>query len=261
MSTAQSLSGKNGLIIGMANEHSIAFGCAVACINAGARVMVACQNETARRFAAPPLQIFLQTGQVAALAVCDLSDAAQPASLADEFTTHFDTLDFLIHSVAFAPATDLHGRVTDTSRAGFAQAMDISCHSLIRLARAFEKKFIRGGSIITMTYYGAEKVVPQYNVMGPVKAALEASVRELASELGPAQIRVNAISPGPIATRAASGITDFLALSEAALVKSPQHRLPTIGEVGAVAAFLASDAAAAITGAVIPVDAGYHIMA
>ena len=170
-------------------------------------------------------------------------------------------LDFLLHSIAFAPREDLHRRITDCSQEGFAIAMDISCHSFIRMARLSEPLMQDGGCLLTVTFYGGEKVVQDYNLMGPVKAALESSVRYLAGELGPRGIRVNALSPGPLKTRAASGIGRFDELLERMRVRTPEHLQIDIGDVGSLAAFLVSERAKAITGNVEYVDAGYHILA
>jgi len=178
----------------------------------------------------------------------------------DAIAQRWGRLDFLLHSIAFAPKSDLHGRVTDSSREGFARAMDISCHSFARMARLAEPLMGRGGSLMTMSYVGAEEVVPDYGLMGPVKAALEASTRYLAAELGPKGIRVNAVSPGPLATRAASGIPNFDALMADAVRRAPLRRLVEIDEVGALCAFLAGDGARAITGSTLYVDAGYHVL-
>jgi len=166
----------------------------------------------------------------------------------------------VLHSIAFARKEDLHGRVVDTSRDGFAQAMDVSCHSFVRAARLAEPLMKQGGCLLTMSYLGADEVVANYGLMGPVKAALESSVRYLATELGPQGIRVSAVSPGPLATRAASGIADFLHLLNDAATRAPLRHLTTIKEVGALCAFLVSDAAASITGDTLYVDAGYHIL-
>jgi enoyl-[acyl-carrier protein] reductase I len=170
-------------------------------------------------------------------------------------------LDFVLHSISFCPKDDLHGRVTDCSREGFAQAMDISCHSFIRMAKKAEPLMTNGGCLLTVSYYGAEKVVEHYNIMGPVKSALESSVRYLAAELGPAGIRVNALSPGPLQTRAASGIAFFDEIINKAREKAPKHQLVSIEDVGNVATGLLSDAAKSVTGNITYVDAGYHVMA
>jgi enoyl-[acyl-carrier protein] reductase I len=168
-------------------------------------------------------------------------------------------LDFVLHSIAFAPKEDLQGRVVDSSREGFLQAMDISCHSLMRIVKEAEPLMTQGGSVLTMSYYGAEKVITHYNIMGPVKAALESSVKYLAMELGTQNIRVNTLSAGPIKTRAASGLEDFDQLMHEAAKKAPLHQLVTIEQVGEMAAFLVSDRAKQVTGQTIYVDAGYNI--
>jgi enoyl-[acyl-carrier protein] reductase I len=176
-------------------------------------------------------------------------------------TQDWGRLDFLLHAIAFAPAEDLHGRVVDSSAAGFATAMDISCHSFLRMARLAEPLMGQGGALLAVTFQGSERVVPHYNLMGPVKAALESAVRYTAAELGPQGIRVHAISPGPILTRAASGIDGFGDMLIHAAAAAPEGRLATIEDVGGLAAFLVSDAAKMITGTVIPVDGGQHLLA
>ena len=181
-------------------------------------------------------------------------------ALLDSMMASKGFLDGKQMAIAFAPAADLHGRIVDSSAEGFSRAMDVSCHSFIRMARLAEPLMADGGTLVTMSYYGAQKVIDHYGIMGPVKAALEATVRYLAAELGPAGIRVHAVSPGPIKTRAASGIGDFEQLLDDAANRAPQHQLVTIGDVGAVTAMLCSDAARALTGNVIFVDAGYHVM-
>jgi enoyl-[acyl-carrier protein] reductase I len=170
-------------------------------------------------------------------------------------------LDFLLHSIAFAPQDDLHGRVVDCSAEGFAMAMDVSCHSFIRMAKLAEPLMPNGGALLTVTFYGSERVVEHYNLMGPVKAALESATRYLAAELGSRQIRVHAISPGPIRTRAASGIDRFDELLARAAAAAPEGELVDISDVGALAAFLVSDSARRITGTIIPVDGGQHLLA
>ena len=169
-------------------------------------------------------------------------------------------IDFLLHSIAFAPKEDLHARVIDCSQAGFAMAMDISCHSFIRMAKLAEPLMKNGGCLLTVTFYGSEKVVADYNLMGPVKAALESSVRYMAAELGDKRIRVHAISPGPLKTRAASGIDRFDELLERARERTPEHRLVGIEDIGNLATFLVSDAAATMTGNIEFIDAGNHIL-
>jgi enoyl-[acyl-carrier protein] reductase I len=170
-------------------------------------------------------------------------------------------IDILVHSIAFCPADDLHGRVTDCSRAGFTRAMDISVHSLIRMARLAEPLMTQGGTILTITYYGGEKVIDHYNIMGPVKAALEGTMRSLAVELGAQKIRVNAISPGPLKTRAGSGIAHFGELIDAARLGAPEHNLVTIEDVGSVAVMQASDGARSVSGDIAYVYGGLHVRA
>ena len=250
------LQGKKGLVVGIANEHSIAWGCARAFRSAGAELAVTWLNDKARPFVEPlahelhaPIQMPL-----------DVEQNGQMEAVFDAIGDRWGRLDFLLHSIAFAPTADLHGRVTDSSREGFARAMDISCHSFARMARLAEPLMKGGGSLLAMSYLGAEEVISNYGLMGPVKAALESSVRYLASELGPQGIRVNAISPGPLATRAASGIPDFDTLLQEAVQRAPLRRLVDIDEIGALCTFLAGDGAKAITGSTLYVDAGYHIL-
>lgn len=256
MMQSHSLQGKKGLIVGIANEHSIAWGCGRALRDAGAELAVTWFNEKARPYVEP---LARQLDADIALGL----DVEQPGALEavfDAIATRWGRLDFVLHSIAFAPKTDLHGRVVDCSREGFARAMDISCHSFARMARLAEPLMTEGGSLMTMSYIGAEEVIPDYGVMGPVKAALEASVRYLAAELGPRGICVNAISPGPLATRASSGIPNFDVLLAQTAQRAPLRRLVDIAEVGALCAFLAGDGARAITGNTLYVDAGYHIL-
>jgi len=256
MSNLTSLQGKKGLVIGIANDQSIAWGCARALRDAGAELAVTWLNDKAR----PHVEPLAQQVQAAIALPLDVSLPEQGAALFEQIAQQWGRLDFLIHSIAFAPQQDLHGRVVDTSSAGFAQAMDISCHSFMRMARLAEPLMQGSGSLMTMSYLGAAEVVNDYGVMGPVKAALEASVRYLAAELGPAGIRVNAISPGPLATRAASGIAHFDRLLADAEARSPMRRLATIDDVGALCAFLAGDAARSMTGGTLYVDGGYNIL-
>jgi enoyl-[acyl-carrier protein] reductase I len=250
------LEGKKGIIAGVANAESIAYGCARACHAAGAELMLTYGHPKSE----PHIQPLLgELGDPAAL-LLDVGDEAQMQALFDEAERRWGKLDFLIHSIAFAPKADLQGRLTDCSREGFLTAMAISCYSFIEMARRAEPLMTNGGCLLTMSYHGAQKVVEHYNVMGPAKAALECSVRYLANELGPKNIRVHALSPGPLKTRAASGIDQFERLLEAAASRSPKRHLVTIDDVGAAAACLVSDAAAALTGHTAYVDAGYHIM-
>lgn len=249
------LKGKYGLVVGVANGQSIAAGCARAFAGAGAELALTYLNERAL----PHVQPVAEEVGAAALLPLDLSQEGALEAVFESVKARWGRLDFLLHSVAFCPKEDLHGRVTDCSATGFAQAMDISCHSFLRMAKLAEPLMSAGGSLMTVSYYGAEKVVDHYNIMGPVKAALEACTRHVAAELGPQRIRANVLSPGPIATRAASGIDHFDALIEDAKTRSPERRLVTIDEVGAVAAFLASDAASGVTGTVTHIDGGRHV--
>ncbi|OBV37428.1 enoyl-[acyl-carrier protein] reductase I [Janthinobacterium psychrotolerans] len=250
------LRGKRGLVVGIANDQSIAWGCARALRAAGAELALTWLNDKAR----PHVEPLAQQLGAALTAPLDVSVPGQLEALFAQIEREWGGLDFLVHSIAFAPRQDLHGRVTDSSAAGFAQAMDVSCHSFMRMAKLAEPLMRQGGSLMAMTYLGAEDVIADYGLMGPVKAALEASVRYLAAELGPAGIRVNAISPGPLATRAASGIAHFDRLLADAEARSPMRRLASIDDVGALCAFLAGDGARAITGGTLYVDGGYNIL-
>lgn len=250
------LSGKKGLVVGVANDKSIAWGCARAFSEAGAELAVTFQTPKAEQFVRPLAE---QAG-ASIIRQMDVQDDAQMQGVFAAIGQQWGKLDFVLHSIAFAPREDLHGRVTDSSRDGFLSAMDISCHSFIRMARVAEPLMKEGGTLLTTSYYGSEKVVEHYGIMGPVKAALEASVKYLAAELGPLGIRVNALSPGPLLTRAASGIAQFDKLLEDARERSPQRDIVTIEAVGALARFLVSDDARYITGNVEYIDAGYHII-
>jgi len=251
------LRGKRGLVVGVANGESIAFGCAAKLRAFGAEIALTYLNDKARPHVAP----LAQQIDSSILAPLDVTQPGQMQALFDRIRAEWGALDFAIHSIAFAPKEDLHGRVVDCSQAGFLQAMQVSCHSFIEMARHCEPLMADGGTLITMSYYGADKVVSNYNLMGPVKAALEASVRYLAKELGEKGIRVFAVSPGPLRTRAASGIAHFDELIDMAVTRSPGRRLVGIDEVGRVVAFLAGGASSGMTGDVIYVDAGLHIMA
>jgi enoyl-[acyl-carrier protein] reductase I len=251
------LTGKRGLVIGIANEHSIAAGCAQAFRDSGARLAATYLNEKARPYVAPVAEAV----GIEWLAPCDVRVPGELEALFARVKEEWGGLDFLLHSIAFAPKEDLHGRVVDCSAEGFAIAMDVSCHSFLRMARLAEPLMTQGGCLLCVTFYGAERVVEHYNLMGPVKAALESATRYVAAELGGKGIRAHAISPGPIATRAASGIDRFDALLDRAAASVPEHQLVDIADVGALAAFLASDAARHITGTIIPVDSGQHLLA
>lgn len=251
------LKGRRGLVVGVANEHSIAYGCAAKLRGFGAEIALTYQNAKAL----PHVQPLAERIGAEVLLELDVTHPGSVASVFEGLRTTWGDLDFLIHSIAFAPKGDLHGRLVDCSREGFLQAMQISCHSFIEMAYHAEKLMRRGGAMITMSYYGADKVVNNYNVMGPVKAALESSVRYLANDLGDAGIRVYAVSPGPLKTRAASGIDHFDELIQMAMERTPEHRLVDIAEIGRVVAFLVGAGASGMTGDVIFVDAGLHNMA
>ena len=250
------LNGKKGLIVGIANEHSIAAGCAKAFHEAGANLAVTYLSEKAKPFIEPiakdiEADLFLPL---------DIADDEQMDALFQAIEQKWGKLDFLLHSIAFCPKDDLHGRVTDCSRDGFTKAMDISVHSFIRMAKRAEPLMKDGGTLLTVTYHGAEKVVDHYNIMGPVKAALEATTQYLSVELGQKNIRVNALSPGPLHTRAASGIDHFDELVDDAKERAPLHRLVTIEEVGAMASYLVSDGGRSVSGNIAFIDAGHHVV-
>ncbi len=251
-----SLHGLKGLVVGIANQHSIAWGCAEAFRAAGAELAITYLNAKAE----PHVRPLAESVNAGLTEVLDVEDDAQMGALFEKIGQKWGQLDFVLHSIAFAPLDDLHGPVLNTSREGFARAMDISCHSLIRLARHAAPLLKNGGALLTMSYEGANRVAPNYGIMGLAKAALESATRSLAAELGPQNISVNAISPGPIATRAASGIMDFDQLMQDSIEHAPLRRLVTIEEVGALATLLASPAGRGITGDVIVVDGGRHIL-
>ncbi len=250
-----SLRGKKALVVGVANEDSIAWGCAKAFRDQGAALAITYLNEKAERHVRP-LAEELGAEIVAPL---DIADNAQLEDLFRVIDSHWGGLDILLHSIAFCPKEDLHGRVIDCSREGFGLAMDISVHSFLRLIQKAEGLMPDGGTCMTVSFYGSEKVVDHYNIMGPVKAALESVTRYAAAELGGKRISVHALSPGPLATRAASGIDHFDELMVKTAERAPTRLLATIEDVGAYAAFLASDEAANVTGAVHPIDGGYHV--
>lgn len=245
------------LVTGIANEYSIAYGCAQAFRELGADLAITYANDKTRTYVEPLAQ------QLEAPIFMPL-DVSRPEDLEAVFARIRETwgrLDILVHSIAWAPKEDLQGGLLDCSAEGFSKAMDISCHSFVRLARLAAPLMTEGGSMFTMSYYGANKVVSNYNVMGPVKAALEASARYLAYELGPKRIRVHAISPGPLKTRAASGLKDFdLMLNEAAQ-RAPLGELVDIMDVGFTCAFLATPYARRLSGETLYVDGGVNIMA
>ena len=250
------LSGKNGLIIGVANKHSIAWAIAQSAAGQGARLMFNYQNERLRE----NVEELVATMPGAKAFPCDVGDDAQIAALMQSVGKETAKLDFLIHSVAFAPREELMGQFVNTTRQGFATALDVSAYSLVAVTRAALPLMTDGGSVVTLTYLGAERVVPHYNVMGVAKAALEATVRYLAHDLGPKNIRVNAISAGPIKTLAARGVSGISKMVDHHRAFAPLRRATEQGEVGDTALFLVSPLGRGITGEVIYVDGGYHIL-
>ena len=250
------LAGKKGLVIGIANDQSIAWGCAKAFHAFGAEVAVTYLNDKAR----PHVEPLARQIDAPLLLPLDVLQDGQIEAVFDRITAEWGRLDFVLHSIAFSPREALAGRVTDVEKPGFLTTMDVSCWSFIRTAHLAEPLMKNGGTLFTMSYYGAQAVVENYNIMGVAKAALEASVRYIAAELGPKGIRVHAISPGPLATRAASGIPEFDELLDKARAKAPSRSLVTIEDVGMATAFLAHDAARLITGDTLFIDGGYHII-
>ena len=250
------LEGKQGLIVGIANDQSIAWGCAKAFRALGAELAITYLNDKAKKFVEPLAR------EVAApiFMPLDVRTDGQMEAVFERIRKEWGRLDFLVHSIAFSPKDALGGRVVDVPREGFLTTMDVSCWSFIRMAHLAEPLMKRGGTLFTMSYYGSRMVVKNYNIMGVAKAALESAVRYMAAELGPKGIRVHAISPGPLATRAASGIPEFDALLEKAKKKAPAGSLVSIDDVGVATAFLAHDAARLITGETLYVDGGYHII-
>ncbi len=253
----QVLSGRKALVIGIANESSIAYGCAKAFRELGADVAITYLNEKAKRFVEPLAQ---ELGSPIFLPL-DVSLPGQLEAVFDAVATQWGQLDILVHSIAFAPKEDLQGGLLQCSAEGFAKAMDVSCHSFVRMARLAAPLMREGGTMFAMSYYGANKVVPTYSVMGPVKAALEACCRYLAYELGPQGIRVHAISPGPLKTRAASGLKDFDILLTEAAQRAPLGELVDIMDVGFACAYLATPYARRLSGETLYVDGGVNIMA
>jgi enoyl-[acyl-carrier protein] reductase I len=251
------LKGKKALVIGIANEHSIAYGCAKAFRELGAELAVTYLNEKAKPYV-DPLAKELEAGIFLPM---DVTKPGELEAVFDGIGREWGHLDILVHSIAFAPKEDLQGGLLNCSSEGFSAAMDISCHSFIRMARLAAPLMKDGGTLFAMSYHGAQKVVPNYNVMGPVKAALEAVCRYLAYELGPRRIRVHAISPGPLKTRAASGLKDFDRMLNDAVERSPVGELVDIMDVGFACAFLATPYGRRLTGQTVYVDGGASIMA
>ena len=256
LSTLALLKGKKALVTGIANDQSIAWGCAKAFRNFGADLAITYLNDNAKPYVEP---LAKEVGAEIFMPL-NLQVEGQLEAVFDAIKEEWGKLDIGLHSIAFAPKEDLQGRVVDCSKAGFLLAMDVSCWSFIRMAKLAEPLMVDGGTLSTMTYYGSQMVVEHYNMMGPVKAALESATRYLAAELGPKGIRVHAISPGPLKTRAASGITDFDELIAKAEAKAPAHRLVSIDDVGVAVAFLAMDGAKLITGETFYIDGGYHVI-
>ena len=251
------LAGQKALVVGVANDQSIAYGCAKAFRTVGAELAMTWLNERARAYVEPLAQE-LRAGITGAL---DVSVPGQLEALFERISREWGALDILVHSIAFAPREDLQGGLLNCSAEGFAKAMDVSCHSFIRMAKLAAPLMKNGGTMFAMSYYGANRVVPNYNVMGPVKAALEAACRYLAYELGPRGIRVHAISPGPLKTRAASGLKDFELLLNEAAERAPLGELVDIMDVGFACAYLATSLAKRITGGTVYVDGGANIIA
>jgi enoyl-[acyl-carrier protein] reductase I len=249
------MQGKRGLIMGVANNRSIAWGIAKAAAAQGAALAFTYQGDALRKRVGP---LAAELGSELVLP-CDVSDAASMDAVFAELASQWGKLDFLVHAIAFSDKAELDGRYVDTTEKNFTQTLLISCYSFTALAKRAEKLMQPGGALLTMTYYGAEKVMPHYNVMGVAKAALEASVRYLAADLGKDGIRVNAISAGPIKTLAASGISDFRYILRWNEYNSALRRTVTIEEVGAAGLYLLSDLARGVTGEVHHVDAGYHV--
>ena len=250
------LEGKKALVIGIANEDSIAYGCAKAFRSLGADLAVSWLNDKARRFV-EPLAVELEasiTGEV------DVSVPGQLEAIFEQIRTRWGRLDILVHSIAFAPKADLQGGLLNCSAEGFAKAMDVSCHSFVRMANLAAPLMTNGGAMFAMSYIGANRVVGNYNVMGPVKAALEAACRYLAYELGPQGIRVHAISPGPLKTRAASGLKNFELMLDEAAHKAPLGELVDIMDVGYACAYLATPFARRVTGGLVYVDGGANLI-
>ena len=255
VTTGTLMAGKRGLIMGVANNRSIAWGIAKACAGQGAEVALTYQGDALKKRVAP-LAADLGTKVVLP---CDVTDAASMDAVFDTLAKTWGRLDFVVHAIAFSDKNELDGRYVDTTEKNFTQSLLISCYSFTALAKRAEKLMTDGGSLLTLTYYGAEKVMPHYNVMGVAKAALEASVRYLAADLGKTGIRVNAISAGPIKTLAAAGIADFRYILRWNEYNSALRRNVTIDDVGGAGIYLLSDLSRGVTGEIHHVDSGYHV--
>jgi len=256
LSSLALLKGRKALVTGIANDQSIAWGCAKAFRAFGADLAVTYLNDKAKPYVEP---LAREVGASIFMPL-DVRVEGQLEAAFARIEQDWGKLDICLHSIAFAPKQDLQGRVVDCSREGFLLAMDVSCWSFIRMAKLAEPLMKTGGTLFTMTYYGSQMVVENYNLMGPVKAALESATRYLAAELGPSGIRVHAISPGPLKTPAASGITEFETLLQKAQAKAPARSPVSIDDVGAAVAFLATNAAKLITGETLYIDGGYHVI-
>lgn len=250
------MQGKRGLIMGLANDKSIAWGIAAALAEQGAELAFSYQGEALKKRVEPLANSLGSSIMVE----CDVADEASLDGLFETLKTHWNSIDFVVHAIGFSDKNELRGRYVDTSRGNFLTSMDISVYSFTAVVQRAEKMMTNGGSCLTLTYYGAEKVMPHYNVMGVAKAALEASVRYLAEDLGKDNIRVNAISAGTIKTLAASGIGDFRYIMKWNEYNSPLRRTVTQEEVGKSALYLLSDLSSAVTGEVLHVDSGYHVV-
>jgi enoyl-[acyl-carrier protein] reductase I len=256
LSTLALLKGKKALVTGIANDQSIAWGCAKAFHAFGADIAITYRNEKTKKYVDP----LAKEVEASIYLPVDVEKPGELEAAFEAVRKKWGKLDIMLHSIAFAPKDDLHGRVVDCSKEGFLMAMELSCWSFIRMAKLAEPLMKDGGTLFTMTYYGSQMVVENYNIMGPVKAALESATRYLAAELGPKGIRVHAISPGPLKTRAASGISEFDKLLQKAQAKAPSRSLVSIDDVGVTVAVLAMNGAKLITGETLYVDGGYHII-
>jgi enoyl-[acyl-carrier protein] reductase I len=254
--TAKLMAGKRGIVFGVANNRSIAWGIAKACHASGAKIALTYQGEAIKKRVEPLGQ---EIGSKLVLP-CDVTDESSVAAVFDTLGRAWGSIDFLVHAVAFSDKQELDGRYVDTSKDNFSQTLLVSCYSFTALAKRAEPLMPEGGSLLTLTYYGAEKVMPHYNVMGVAKAALEASVRYLAADLGKANIRVNAISAGPIKTLAASGIADFRYILKWNEYNAPLRRTVSIEDIGGGALYLLSDLGRSVTGELLHIDAGYHVV-
>jgi enoyl-[acyl-carrier protein] reductase I len=253
------LNGKRGLILGVANKRSLAWAIAKSCVGHGAEIAMTCLGPrfepTVRKLAAE-----LPGGEDIPILQVDVVQEDQIDAAAVELAKHWDRLDFIVHSIAYANPAELKGRFRDTSREGFNVALDISAYSVIPFARAFAPMMTNGGSIVALSYLGGERVVPNYNVMGVAKAALDSAMRYLSYDLGPQGIRVNTVAPGPVRTVSASSVGDFSKMLEHVEAVAPLRRNITPAEVGNVVSFLVSDLASGVTGTLIPVDSGFTVL-